>query len=93
MRYDGYMNTEELLRQTLRAVLAVTNETYNDMAGAIGQGRNSIQTKMSGRTRWNVGELEMVAHHWGLRPIDLLQGPAHAVAALLASPHRRVGAA
>jgi hypothetical protein len=83
------MNSEEEVVKTIRIVMAVTQETQKEIGVALGLSMNAINSKMNRRARWNLNELDLLAAHWKMRTVDLLEGPAHAVSSLPSAPRQR----
>lgn len=48
-----------------------------------------MNAKFQGRSRWSLPQLDVIAEHWNVEVIDLLQGPAHAVHAIVGSAPRQ----
>ncbi|MGP4115488.1 transcriptional regulator [Streptomyces sp. 4N509B] len=75
------MRSEELLRLTIAAVRAQTGETQADLAAALGlsQGQLSRKLRTPQGTAWTLDDVDRLAAHWRMRPLDLLAGPTHAL--------------
>lgn len=71
----------ELLRLTIAAVRAQTRETQADLAAGIGlsQGQLSRKLRNTHGTAWTLDDVDRLAAHWRMRPLDLLAGPTHAL--------------
>lgn len=83
------MNSEEVVTTAIKAVMSVTGETQRQVAEAVGIGMTAVNNKMNRRTRWSLGELDLLSDHWMMRTIDLMQGPAHAITSLPSAPRQR----
>lgn len=64
------------LSTSVRAICAVTGETYDVIGKLIGVKRNTVGMRLYGHTRWALADLEALANHWGCEPHDLLR-PSH----------------
>ncbi|MEO3756384.1 hypothetical protein [Streptomyces sp. B6B3] len=78
------MGTGELLRLTIAAVRAHTGESQRDLAAGLGLTPGQLSRRLSSArgVEWNLGDVDRLAAHWGMRPLDVLAGPSHAVAHL-----------
>ncbi|MEU3902041.1 acyltransferase [Streptomyces sp. NPDC045251] len=59
-----------------------TGERQGDLAAGIGQAQAQVSRKQTGRQHWTLDDVDRIAGHYGLRVLDLLAGPTHAVTAL-----------
>src|SRR5688500_10709285 len=75
------MSTAELLRLTIAAIRAHTGESQRALAAGLGitQGQLSRRLSPTQGAEWTLGDVDRLAAHWRLRPLDLLAGPSHAV--------------
>ncbi|KOV00641.1 acyltransferase [Streptomyces sp. XY37] len=76
------MGTEELLRLTVAALMARTGERQNVVADALGLSQAQVSRKQAARQHWSLEDVDGLAAHYGLHPLDLLAGPTHAVGVL-----------
>lgn len=76
------LSTEDLLRLTVSALMSRTGERQGDLAVGIGQAQAQVSRKQTGRQHWTLDDVDRIAGHYGVRVLDLLAGPTHAVTAL-----------
>ncbi|MGW4851248.1 acyltransferase [Streptomyces sp. NPDC004288] len=76
------MGTEEVLRLTVAALMTRTGERQSDLAAGIGQAQTQVSRKQSGRAHWSLEDVDLLAAHYRLHPLDLLAGPTHAAGVL-----------
>ncbi|MEE1813905.1 acyltransferase [Streptomyces sp. SP18ES09] len=76
------MGTEEVLRLTVAALMTRTGERQTDLAAGIGQAQTQVSRKQSGRAHWSLEDVDLLAAHYRLHPLDLLAGPTHAAGVL-----------
>ncbi|WP_420082979.1 helix-turn-helix domain-containing protein (plasmid) [Streptomyces sp. JL4002] len=76
------MGTEDLLRLTVAALMTRTGERQNVLAESLGLSQAQISRKQAGRQHWSLEDVDGLAAHFGLRVLDLLAGPTHAVGVL-----------
>ncbi|MFF9070667.1 acyltransferase [Streptomyces sp. NPDC014891] len=76
------MGTEEVLRLTVAALMARTGERQNDLAAGLGQSQAQVSRKQSGRAHWSLEDVDLLAAHYRLHPLDLLASPTHAAGVL-----------
>lgn len=74
--------TEETLRITIAAITQVTRETHDALAAVLEVNRSQVSRKQSGKAAWTLADVDRLAAHWGMGPLDLLAGPSHAVGKL-----------
>ncbi|MFD5559128.1 helix-turn-helix domain-containing protein [Kitasatospora griseola] len=79
------LSTLETLRLTIAAIRQRTGESQRELATALGLTQDKVSRRQSGAQSWSLDEVDALARHWGMRPLDLLAGPTHA-AQLLAWP-------
>lgn len=84
------MSTEEELTNTIRKVIAATGETQLQVGKVLGVALPSASRRFTGHVRWTLEDVEKLARHWNVQPIDLLQGHLHAVNAIFSAPRQRV---
>lgn len=76
------MSTEETLRLTIGALMRRTGEAQGDLARALGQAQAQVSRKQSGRARWSLADVDLLAAHYQMPVLDLLAGPTHAAGRL-----------
>ncbi|MFE5942051.1 acyltransferase [Streptomyces sp. NPDC056480] len=76
------MGTEEVLRLTVAALMALAGERQNDLAVALGQSQAQVSRKQGGRAHWSLEDVDLLAAHYGMHVLDLLAGPTHAAGVL-----------
>ncbi|MFJ6576975.1 acyltransferase [Streptomyces sp. NPDC091368] len=76
------MGTEEILRLTVAALMTRTGERQTDLAAGIGQAQTQVSRKQSGGSHWSLEDVDLLAAHYRLHPLDLLAGPTHAAGVL-----------
>ncbi|MFC9595752.1 hypothetical protein ACFTUC_38895, partial [Streptomyces sp. NPDC056944] len=52
------------------------------LAAGIGQAQTQVSRKQSGRAHWSLEDVDLLATHYRLHPLDLLAGPTHAAGVL-----------
>ncbi|MCX4523974.1 helix-turn-helix domain-containing protein [Streptomyces anulatus] len=80
-------STEQHLRVTVAALMYATGEDQRTLATGLELTQPQISRKQSGRAAWSLTDLDRLAAHYGMAPIDLLSGADHAVSRL--PEHRR----
>ncbi|MFD3998938.1 acyltransferase [Streptomyces sp. NPDC058583] len=76
------MSTEEVLRLTVAALMALAGERQGDLAAGLGQAQAQVSRKQAGRAHWSLGDVDLLAAHYRLHVLDLLAGPTHAAGVL-----------
>lgn len=76
------MGLEDTLRVTVAAIVQVTRENQDALAGVLGVARSQVSRKQAGRAAWTLQDVDRLAAHWGMGSLDLLSGPSHAVSQL-----------
>ncbi|MEU1867866.1 acyltransferase [Streptomyces gardneri] len=76
------MGIEEILRLTVAALMARSGERQGDLAAGLGQSQAQVSRKQSGRAHWSLEDVDLLASHYRLHPLDLLAGPTHAAGVL-----------
>ncbi|MFD8483619.1 helix-turn-helix domain-containing protein [Kitasatospora sp. NPDC059673] len=72
-------STEELLRDTVGALLRATGESQADLTHGLGLSQAQVSRKLSGRHGWAVADLDRLSAHYGIAVVDLVSGPTHAL--------------
>ncbi|MFJ2810338.1 hypothetical protein [Kitasatospora sp. NPDC087271] len=72
------LSTLETLRLTIAAIKQHTGESQRQLATALDLTQDKISRRQSGAQPWSLDEIDALARHWGMRPLDLLAGPTHA---------------
>jgi hypothetical protein len=89
------MDTQEMVTQTIKHLMLHCADTQETVGAALGVTYKAVSHRMTGKTAWTLKDLGSLARYWGLEPVDLLQGPTHAIGRLnerRGDPYRRVGA-
>lgn len=76
------LSTLETLRLTVAALRQRTTESQAELAEGIGLTQDKVSRRQSGAQPWGLDEVDALARHWGLAPLDLLAGPTHAAQAM-----------
>ncbi|GHJ39485.1 acyltransferase [Streptomyces sp. TS71-3] len=76
------MSTEDLLRLTVAALMQRTGERQAQLGAALDVTQAQVSKKQAGRAAWTLGDVDRLAAHWGMTPLDLLAGPTHAASRL-----------
>lgn len=80
------LSTEETLRLTVAALMSRSRETQTALAAAIGMDQRALSRRQTGSSHWLLDDVDRLAAHWGMTPLDLLTGPTHAASKLPAPP-------
>ncbi|MFJ8848548.1 helix-turn-helix domain-containing protein [Streptomyces cyaneofuscatus] len=80
-------STEQHLRVTVAALMYATGEDQRTLAAGLGLTQPQISRKQTGHAAWTLRDLDHLAAHYGMMPVDLLSGADHAVSRL--PGHRR----
>ncbi|MFJ7250325.1 helix-turn-helix domain-containing protein [Kitasatospora sp. NPDC098652] len=75
-------STLETLRLTVAAIRQRTGESQRELADAVGLTQDKVSRRQSGAQPWTLDEVDALAGHWGMGPLDLLAGPTHATQSL-----------
>ncbi|GAA4830183.1 acyltransferase [Kitasatospora terrestris] len=81
------LSTLETLRLTVAALRQRTGESQAQLAAGVGLTQDKVSRRQSGAQAWTLDEVDALAAHWGMAPLDLLAGPTHAVLSLTWPPH------
>ena len=74
------MNSVELLRSTVAALLHATGESQTELATALGMTQGAVSRKQGGEVAWKLSpDTDMLSAHFGIPVPDLLCGPTHAL--------------
>ncbi|WBP91296.1 helix-turn-helix domain-containing protein [Kitasatospora cathayae] len=76
------LSTLETLRLTVAAIRQRTGESQHELAAAVGLTQDKVSRRQSGTQPWSLDEVDTLARHWGMGPLDLLAGPTHAAQCL-----------
>ncbi|MER7521018.1 acyltransferase [Streptomyces sp. NPDC126499] len=76
------MGIEAILRLTVSALMTRTGERQGDLAAGLGQSQAQVSRKQAGKAHWSLEDVDLLAAHYRLHPLDLLAGPTHAVGVL-----------
>ncbi|MFF2548680.1 acyltransferase [Kitasatospora sp. NPDC058063] len=80
------LSTLETLRLTVAALRQRTGENQRELAAALGLTQDKVSRRQSGAQPWSLDEVDALARHWGMGPLDLLAGPTHAAQSLTWPP-------
>ncbi|MFI9162827.1 helix-turn-helix domain-containing protein [Kitasatospora aureofaciens] len=80
------LSTLETLRLTVAAIRQRTGESQRELAAAVGLTQDKVSRRQSGAQPWSLDEVDALARHWGMGPLDLLAGPTHAAQCLAWPP-------
>ncbi|MEU3564182.1 helix-turn-helix transcriptional regulator [Kitasatospora sp. NPDC006786] len=80
------LSTLETLRLTIAAIRQRTGESQRDLAAAVGLTQDKVSRRQSGAQSWSLDEVDVLAGHWGMGPLDLLSGPTHAAQSMTWPP-------
>ncbi|MFJ6777267.1 helix-turn-helix domain-containing protein, partial [Kitasatospora sp. NPDC091257] len=69
------LSTLETLRLTVAALRQRTAESQRELATALGLTQDKVSRRQSGAQPWSLDEVDALARHWGMGPLDLLAGP------------------
>ncbi|MFC9035365.1 helix-turn-helix domain-containing protein [Streptomyces arboris] len=83
-------STEQHLRVTVAALMYATGQDQRTLASGVGLTQPQISRKQTGHAAWSFTDLDRLAAHYGMAPVDLLCGADHAVSCL--PEHRRSAA-
>ncbi|MEU2516072.1 helix-turn-helix domain-containing protein [Streptomyces syringium] len=82
------LSLEESLRLTVAALMQATGESQRAVASVLGLTQTQVSRRQSGAASWTLDDVDALAVHYGIGPLDLLAGPTRACEALPASRHR-----
>lgn len=68
------MDSQEIVSRTVRVYMAARDETHEELAAELAMARSTLTTKLAGRSRWTLADLERLRGHYGLTPEELLTG-------------------
>ncbi|MFI9788691.1 acyltransferase [Kitasatospora sp. NPDC051984] len=80
------LSTLETLRLTVAAIRQRTGESQRELATALDLTQDKVSRRQSGAQPWSLDEVDALALHWGMTPLDLLAGPTHAAQSLTWPP-------
>ncbi|MFE4356090.1 helix-turn-helix domain-containing protein [Kitasatospora sp. NPDC056800] len=80
------LSTLETLLLTVAVLRQRTGESQRELAAAVGMTQDKISRRQSGAQPWSLDEVDALARHWGMGPLDLLAGPTHAALSLAWPP-------
>lgn len=82
--------TEQMLRESIAAVLKETGEQQKDLARLIGISPTLVSRRQRGIKSWEIWEVARLAHHWQMPVGALLDGAEAARRALPAKRAERL---
>lgn len=68
------LSTHDVVSTMVEFALKARQETRNDLAKAMGVSVDAIGSRLRGRTRWSVDDIDQVAAHFEMSPADLVAG-------------------
>ena len=77
MAEDGPGRLSEIVSEEVRAWMARRGIRQAQLAEALGISQQSVSMRLTGRTSWNVDDLEPVAQLLGVSVSQLLTSPDH----------------
>ena len=77
MTEDGPGRLSELVSQEVRAWMARQGIKQAELAEALGITQQAVSHRLTGRTSWNLDDLEPVAALLGVSVSELLTSPRH----------------
>ncbi|MET9403926.1 helix-turn-helix transcriptional regulator [Kitasatospora sp. NPDC002965] len=80
------LSTLETLRLTVAALRQRTGESQAQLAAGIGLTQDKVSRRQAGAQPWGLDEVDALARHWGLAPLDLLAGPTRAAESMTWPP-------
>ncbi|MFF2123504.1 hypothetical protein ACFVXH_39870 [Kitasatospora sp. NPDC058184] len=80
------LSTLETLRLTIAAIRQRTGESQRELAAALELTQDKVSRRQSGAQPWSLDEVDALARHWGMGPLDLLAGPTHAALSMTWPP-------
>lgn len=69
-------HTQERVTTSVRVEMALRRETQADLARVLGVTQTSVSSRLRGRTRWSVDDLDKMAEHFGVEVSALVNPPA-----------------
>ncbi|MEU8890031.1 helix-turn-helix transcriptional regulator [Streptomyces sp. NPDC048442] len=79
------MSLEESLRLTVAALMQATGDSQRGIAEALGLTQTQVSRRQSGAASWQLDDVDALAAHYDVHPLDLLDGPTRACDALPAA--------
>ena len=70
----GGPHSSATVSQVVRVFMALRRESHDDVAQALGITRPAVSARMNGRTAWQLGDLDLLAQHYGV-PADTFLRP------------------
>lgn len=94
------MDTHQAVSRSVRVLMALDQTTQRQLAERLGVSQQAVSARLTGRTPWDVNDLDGIAAAFGVTAVDLLTGavagpgtrPA-AVGQTHEGPHRNIGEA
>lgn len=80
----------ESLRLTVAALMQATGDSQRVVAEVLGLTQTQVSRRQSGAASWQLDDVDALAAHYGVHPLDLLDGPMKACATLPADRLRTV---
>jgi transcriptional regulator with XRE-family HTH domain len=76
------MSLEETLQLTVAALMQATGDSQRVVAQVLGLTQTQVSRRQSGTAAWQLADIDALATHYGIGPLDLLSGPTKACEAL-----------
>jgi transcriptional regulator with XRE-family HTH domain len=82
------MSLEETLQLTVAALMQATGDSQRTVAQVLGLTQTQVSRRQSGAASWQLADIDALAIHYGIGPLDLLSGPTKACELLPAARRR-----
>jgi hypothetical protein len=83
-------NFDQGVSLTVTTVRAALQQREADVARGMGISQSALNRKVLGKSNWTVKDLSALGASWGCHPSDLLQGPTHALQAIIGKAPRQL---
>lgn len=77
------------ISETVRTVRGALGQSETKVAKGMGMSHGALNSKIVNRVQWKVEDLAKLAKFWNCEVIDLLQGPLHALNAVIGKAPRQ----
>lgn len=75
VKIKNKMNLQDRVTYNMRVLIAIKQTTQRQLAKAVGISAPTLSQKFSGRTRWNMDDIEKAAEFFNIEPATLVVGP------------------
>lgn len=75
VKIENKMNLQDRVTYNMRVLIAIKQTTQRQLAKAVGISAPTLSQKFSGRTRWNMDDIEKAAEFFNIEPATLVVGP------------------